>query len=62
MTEKVALHCIANAVEFQSEVLSSLIIRVQMLEARIEQIQQSTGRNRRRSLKVIYGRSDKVMP
>ncbi len=62
MTEKIALHCVANAVELQSEVLCSLILRVQMLEARIEQMQESTGRNRPRLLKVIYRRSNKVMP
>ena len=54
MSEKIALHCIANAVEFQSEVLCALVMRVQILEARIEQMQQATGRNRRRSLKIMY--------
>jgi hypothetical protein len=62
MTEKIALHCVANVVELQSEVLCSLILRVQMLEARIEQIQQLTGRNKRRSLKLRYCRSYKAMP
>ena len=62
MSEKIALQYVANAVEIQSEVLCSLILRVQMLEDRIEQMQQSTGRNRRRLLKVRSRRSDKVMP
>lgn len=62
MSEKTTLQCVANAVELQSEVLCSLILRVQMLEARIEQMQQSTGGNRRRLLKVRSRKSDKVMP
>jgi hypothetical protein len=62
MSEKIALHRIANAVDLQSEVLCSLIMRVQMLEAQIEQMQRTTGRNRRRAFKVMYRSPYKVMP
>jgi hypothetical protein len=54
MTEKIALHRIAESVELQSEVLSCLILRVAMLEAQVEQMQQTIDKNRRRSIKVMY--------
>lgn len=44
MSEKIALDCIADAVDLQTEVLSCLILRVQILEAQIQQMQQTTGR------------------
>ncbi len=61
MLEKIALHRIAESVELQSEVLGSLILRVAMLEAQIEQMQQTIDKNRRRSVKVIYHSSYKAM-
>lgn len=60
MSEKIALDCIANAVELQSEVLHSLILRVKLLEAQIEQMQRTMGRNRCRPPRVLYRRFYKV--
>lgn len=58
MSEKITLDCIANAVELQSEVLHSLILRVKQLEAQIERMQRTTGRNR--PPKVLYRHFHKV--
>lgn len=62
MTEKIALHRIAESVELQSEVLSCLILRVAMLEAQVEQMQRTIDKNRRRSGKVMYRGSHEVTP
>ena len=62
MTEKIALHRIAESVELQSEVLGCLIMRVAILEAQVEQMQRTIGKNRRRLIKVMYHSSHKVTP
>jgi hypothetical protein len=62
MSDSIALDCIANAVELQTEVLCSMVMRVQILEAQVEQMQQTAGRNKRRAFRVMSHGLYKVSP